>query len=363
MSAILDDKNLEYLGAGMFGVAYKVSLNDKTYVLKKEKILSNDDYKRDLEFYDAIKTLPKSERKHFAGLIQYTINQDCKIDHVRPASIPRKPKNCKDQEAFCEFIDKMRARDKSKTCIEYLIEYKGKSLNNLSRVQLKSSIKQIVAQLCKIGSILTKMGYSHTDMHEGNICLISSSKKEEMIKDKIGDKVLISLIDYGLVINRNNFDNAFHLRKRNLYDVKNALNSIFLCGSLYIKFHLENKKKLPWEKSHGRDDILFQHVIKNFPELWEEIQVLSLRIWKKESVERYFQEYSERKKLSNMPQYILYWEINNFIYTVINLKLRQDAAKIYGWETYIRPLFDDLSIYINLYRAKSFGTISECYKI
>jgi len=195
------------LGAGMFGTTYLAKYNNDNYALKIQHILPNDKNKsykkglwRELDLYDYINTLQQKQQKFFTKLYGYEIIDDCKHKQIRPHKIDLNDKKNK----FAIHLSKL---DKSNWCVKLLTEYKGnKTLqqylyNNTLTVPQTYSI---ILQICNIMLILYKGGYSHNDLHTGNIMLnFTEEKTFTFLNKRIPFNGLhITAIDYGEVLHK-----------------------------------------------------------------------------------------------------------------------------------------------------------------
>ena len=145
-----DIQIINTLGAGLFGTTYLVKYNNDNYALKIQHILPNDkneSYKkglwRELDLYNYINTLQPFQQKFFTKLYGYEIINDCNHKQKRPSKI--------------NLDVKLLNLDKSKWCVKFLTEYKGKktlrqylSNNTLTINQTYS----IILQICNIMLIL-----------------------------------------------------------------------------------------------------------------------------------------------------------------------------------------------------------------
>lgn len=168
------------LGTGMFGTTYLCKYNDNNYAIKIQHILPSDKNKsykkslwRELDLYDYINNLQPQQQKFFTKLYGYEIIDDCDHKQIRPYKIDLNNK----KDKFAMLLSKL---DKSNWCVKLLTEYKGnKTLqqylyNNTLTV---SQTYSIILQICNIMLILYEGGYSHNDLHTGNIMISFTEKK------------------------------------------------------------------------------------------------------------------------------------------------------------------------------------------
>ena len=104
------------IGNGFWGITYKVEYNNQLYALKKQKVLNrNIKSLEELKFYKWINKLKKSDRVFFMPLYKYNIIDDCKLDINRITTNKETHK-----------------MDKSKYCIEFLLDLKDGNITELN---------------------------------------------------------------------------------------------------------------------------------------------------------------------------------------------------------------------------------------
>ena len=266
----------EKLGVGMFGTTYLAKLKSKTYALKIQHILEKEkikDFKnslwRELDLYEYIGTLNASSQVFFTKLYGYKIYGNCTHVQSRPWVVNTKDKKDK-------FAQKIKKLDKSEWCVKYLLEYKGtitleKFLQN--KIPSEKLIYSILLQICNIVLILHQGGYSHGDLHQGNIMITPTNKKYfTVLKNKIPYcGFQLSAIDYGEVSHKK-FGKYKESNKDFMSDpIRFAFEEMFntTCSvtSNFFKYIADCKKankKLPWEKnpncfSDGTKKIIQSH--------------------------------------------------------------------------------------------------------
>jgi serine/threonine protein kinase len=271
---------IKELGYGLYGTTYLAKYNNKLYALKIQHILekdSNKDYNneiwREMSLYNYIKKINKEEQLFFTKLYNYSI---CKCDHKQKRDgLTKSHPNYK----------KIMELDKSPWCIKYLTEYKGKSTLYLFLQKKKISSKlaySFALQIAKIMLILYKGGYSHNDMHFGNIMVTKTSKKYFILNDK---KIpycgyQLSSIDYGEVLHKkfgvkyNNYNKLFLEDRRRwlYYEYNGSVFGLFNNEGLLVKDCKDQKKKIPWEGKINTEDMLFKKIIISYTELFNEIK-------------------------------------------------------------------------------------------
>jgi len=283
---------IKELGYGMYGTTYLVKYYNKLYALKIQHILEKDinkDYNneiwRELALYNYINKLDKSNQPFFTKLYDYSI---CKCDHKQNRDgLSNSNPNYK----------KIIKLDKSPWCIKYLTEYKGEYTLSLFLQKKKINSKLVYSfalQIAKIMLTLYNGGYSHNDMHFGNIMVTKTSKKYFTLNNK---KIpycgyMLSSIDYGEVLHKkfgikyNNYTKLFlEDRKRWLYyEYTGCVFRLFTNEGLLRRDCHKQNKKLPWECKGkiNRMDMLFLKIIINYRELFNEIKDKYLSLLPKE---------------------------------------------------------------------------------
>lgn len=158
-----------------------------------------------------------------------------------------------------------------------MLEYKGiLTLDIFLRKNIKLKTEQvysIILQIIKIHIILYKGGYSHGDLHTGNIMINKTDKKYFLLNNKkipyFGYQ--ISAIDYGLAMNKryklkhdNYYDSFFKNPEKWLFNelqnnilnfISNFPQKMYCCDKI--------KKKLPWEKNPNVTSIYILKILNN----------------------------------------------------------------------------------------------------
>ena len=127
------------IGSGMYGTAYLIKINGKSHVLKIQKILPSQRKRsfkhgiwREIDLYEYINKLPDHEAVHFSRLLDYRVYDNCKHIQKRPF---------KPDGKFAKHLAKF---DKSKWCVDYVIEYKGKKYYQRYNAANIAHVKTIV---------------------------------------------------------------------------------------------------------------------------------------------------------------------------------------------------------------------------
>ena len=169
------------LGVGVLGTTYLATYKGKEYALKVERIALINKVNIEVNFYKLIDKLKPIEQIFFTKLYGYRIVQNCKHNQVAHT----------------------KALAKSKTCVNYLLEYKGNTTYaDFMGGKVPPSLSYSIAlQLIYAVTILYNNGYFHGDLHMGNIMINKTTKK---VFNLLGRNIpyngyQVSLIDYGTV--------------------------------------------------------------------------------------------------------------------------------------------------------------------
>jgi len=266
---------IKQLGAGMVGVTWLVSDNGTKYALKLQKLINKEknygnEIWRELDFYKAIKKFTSSEREFFTQLYDYEISNNCQFKHKRPF------KSIGDQLKYEKKLDK------SKYCIKFLTKYiDGDTLesyilnNKISTAKKKSLLTQIV----NIIMILYKYGYSHNDLHPGNIMVVKTTDKYfSFMKKKVPTYgIRLIAIDYGEVVHGKFVKYAIKdkpylkfFKNKDRWLFYELYYSILGSGLLMPTINLiddcrKKKEKLPWEKGkYASRNYALENIEKNY---------------------------------------------------------------------------------------------------
>lgn len=360
MNDITKLKLIKELGAGVFGTAYLVNKDNQKYALKIQHILPkyrNKSYNyelwRELDFFEFIDTLNNNDSKFFMKLYIYNIHNKCSHKQIRNFNLDNK-------DTWHRFLEKL---DKSEWCISYLLEYKGK--NTLYDYISKHSITHnetcsFILQLVKISYILYKGGYSHNDIHSGNIMVNKTNDKYFLLnKKKIPYYgIQLSLIDYGRVLH-----NKFNILKKDDEIIYSLLESfkedskqyifndiiriiydiIFNMEKYYYNCEKQNKTK-PWKQINDPLNNLIKKIILNHTEFWKNAKLKYLQIYPETIKLLNIIETSDKDIYDTIDEYN---EIENYsknIWNVLNRISREFIIyspklykKYYGWCSYHKP--------------------------
>ena len=352
-----DIKIIRKLGTGMFGSVYEVVYNNKKYALKIQHILPKDKIKnfnndiwREFDVYNYINTLDEDDQLFFTKLYSYKIYNKCKHIQKRPYKINLD--NNKD-----EFSRKLKKLDKSNWCVKYLLDYKGSATLETFLQKNKLTLGQVYSlclQICKIIYVLYKGGYSHNDLHPGNIIVSKTNKKSFYFMDKkisYEGYQLIS-IDYGEVLNKKFGIKYDGYKKKFLLDRKNWMfNETFYCTFFVIDGLSKNiadckklKKKLPWERKGNTYDVATIKMLTEHKNFYKTVK------------NKYIQQFPKGEKLMNFVANNIsqiksinetvfkkknekfFWDIINRIVYEFQLLFPKKYAEYWLWPTYHKML-------------------------
>lgn len=313
-----DYKIIKKLSSGMFGTTFLVEKDNKQFVIKRQKILSNQkNYKhgiwREIDLYEYINTLNNNNKKYFNMMYDYKIYGNCKHIQKRPFKIPKEHPSKK-------LLDKL---DKSQYCCDILIDYiNGITLydylvkNKVSKKQLYSFMVQII----KIVEILYKGGYSHNDMHPGNLMVVKTNDKSFKYKNKeikfYGNQIVC--IDYGEVLHTkyklNDDDYSKFKKDRKQFkftELFYSLLSLFNNMQKLMNDCEKRNKKMPWEyKKDGISERMYKIYVKH-NDFWNKIIEKYSKFFKKHTIS--ILETNYNKKNINIP----FDKLNNDTYRLI----------------------------------------------
>jgi serine/threonine protein kinase len=326
---IFDDLQIiKELGSGGCGSSYLVKKSNKEYVLKIQKILYSDkkfkdnirDYKemfwREVDLYEFItKIKDNNDKSFFSELYNYEIVNNCDYDYKPPFSTNSK------------FFQKLQ---KSKWCIKYLLEYKeGITLHDflLKNTLTEKQIYSILLQLCKIILILYNAGYSHCDLHLGNIIINKTTKNYFDFMDKkiAFNGYQISVIDYGLVIHEKYGKYYYKALKGNgdtqiIYmfnEMFNVTYRIIDNNIKYVNDCTKAKKKLPWERKDYKVSSLIRNIMLKESDFYNTAKDKYLKMYPHaKKVLNYFEDNIETKEIYDLFNKKYYNDLSNIIHRI-----------------------------------------------
>jgi hypothetical protein len=319
-------KIVKTLGMGLFGTTYKVynAKTDSYYALKKQKILKSfitggTKYYmwRELKFYQWINKLNKNDQNFFMKMFDYKFYSNCSYTNKNQPT------------ARTKIIKKLI---KSKHCLDLLLDLKDGTVNNLLK-QVKLTDKQIfsmIIQVTYICYLLNKSGYSHNDLHSGNIAFIKIPKNQFITIELNGNKYnfksygyQFSIIDYGLILHK-----KFILTRK---EKKTYVNSILYNKDLKTFFFccLVRTLKLMSKKFSKQRKHLMEQLNILRPELYKRIKILITSIYP--SMIKYYNEY-EKEGISNklllieVIQYLVIYD-KKFLSELFNEKIKPNRIE------------------------------------
>ena len=220
-------KIIKELGKGLYGTTYKIVKNNKYFALKRQKILKSFIKKgtkyplwREINFYSWISK--QKNKSFFMQLYDYKFYSNCYLTDITKE-------------------DKL---SKSKHCLDLLLDLKDGSLRLIIDKLTNKQKISLVIQVLYIINKIREAGYTHNDLHMGNIAYVKVDKSD-IIKDlKIKSYgYQFSIIDYGMILN-----NKFELNSKDKKKHKNNLkydgdlSKFFIYTLLNIKFAIKKSK-------------------------------------------------------------------------------------------------------------------------
>lgn len=189
---------IEEIGKGLYGTTYEVEYNNKRFALKKQKILEKDKKKnlsssiwRELEFYKWVEKLDKRDKIFFMRLYDNFLEDNCKLNQV----------------INIKANSELRELDKSKYCINLILDLKDGTLNKIKLYEEQKM--SLMIQILYIIYLLRKDNWMHRDIHPGNIAYTKVDRNTQLdikinnSKYKINTYgYIFSLIDYGSCLNK-----------------------------------------------------------------------------------------------------------------------------------------------------------------
>jgi serine/threonine protein kinase len=333
------------LGAGMFGTTYLAEYKGNKYALKIQHILEKSitkDFKseiwREMDLYSYINKLSKDEQVFFTKLHGYHIYDNCDHKQERPFKVQGK-----------EFKEEVKQLDKSKYCVKYLLDYGGKTTLHTFLAKNKLTHKlvcSILLQICKIIYTLYLGGYSHGDLHPGNIMINSTDKKTfELLGNKISyEGYQLSAIDYGEVLHKKYKIKYDGPRKLFLSNIQSFIFDDMFYGTIEIISRnskriidcKEDNKLLPWERAGGNTyELATRQFILNHPEFYHISKHKYLKIYNGadilfEKIEKYTNKKIHDIVKDNLHEYE-FWSILNRILYEFQLFYPEKFTKYWKW--------------------------------
>jgi serine/threonine protein kinase len=225
------------LGAGMIGTTYLAKYKGKNYALKIQHILPDErkksfksDLWREYDFYGYINTLSSAEQKFFTKLYHMQIYDHC--THIQKSPYPM-PK-------YGAFAVRMRKLDESPWCVKYLMDYHGtETLERFIQTKTISNVNIIsfALQIINIVLILYRGGYSHNDLHPGNIMVKPTATKTFKLSTNTEHKITrheaVTHSNNGLQLVAIDYGNVLHA-KYHMADTNELLNLFMKDRQTYL---------------------------------------------------------------------------------------------------------------------------------
>jgi hypothetical protein len=318
--SIDDYKIIKILGSGVFGTTYLVKKGKMKYALKIEKILPNevkDDLSspvwRDIDF---AKTLGNKYPDFFMKIYDYDIIDECKHEQKYPEYI---------QYFSKELQESLDERKNSSFCSRKIYSLIDTTFQNLvSKLKDQNQIYSIVTQICYAIYLMHKEGYTHNDLHSGNIGIIYTDKKFIKIFDEniptFGYQV--TFIDYGYALhNKFKLDTKprpeMRLSEKETHEnaFKNELKKTLLQLLVNVKklLSIHDKMSINWNKIkdefyESNKGKVLQSYTKDKTELLNLYMMINPIMWEKLILEDKFKEYIPIDKLLQTEDYIFILE-------------------------------------------------------
>jgi hypothetical protein len=254
---------IKTLGSGAFGTVYLVKIKNNEYyqnnvfALKREKILAKylkkskyiNPITSENKFYKWITTL-KNDSVYFMKRFQVKIYDECNFVNSTTPSY--------------EWADKYK---ESNICMDSLLDLKGKSINELSKIKTNLKIKySLITQFLYLNYLMRMKGWIHNDCHNQNIMFERTDKQYKTIKVQHRtirfktNQYQFSLIDYGMVLNKKHNLNS---QDKKMFKINYEINNdlwIFLNQVLLDNWNI-------WKQiSHKIDNIDQLNLIKTVKE-------------------------------------------------------------------------------------------------
>lgn len=337
------------LGSGMLGTTYLAKYRNKTYALKIQHILEKDVPKnfkselwRELDVYKYISKLSRTDKLFFTSLHGYDIYNQC--EHIQ-----KRPFDIDNADAKNEFIKRLKKLDESDWCVKYLMDYKGHMTLQNYLIKYKPSPKviySVLSQICKIIYTLYLGGYSHNDLHPGNIMVNKTDRRYfDFMDNKIPYHGLqISAIDFGEVLHKKfgikyTRESAEFLVDREMYmfhEMFYACINVINNTARLMNDCVKQNKKMAWENidkwSKGRLKIIKNHrefvnvskykYIDIFPKSKRFFDYMDKRI----DSAKYIEDIPKKHKDSSQ-----FWHVINRVLMEFSVFFPEKYSKYVGW--------------------------------
>ena len=331
----MDYKIIRKLGAGMFGTTYLCEYRNKLYALKIEHILETDKKKnfnsqmwREINLYEFIDTLSKSDQVFFTKLYRYEIYDNCEHEQKRPM----------------EASKEMKKLDKSNWGIKCLLEYKGNT--TLSKYLIKKEeikiekVNSICLQLINIILILHRGGYSHNDLHPKNVMITKTDKKYFDLNGKVPyNGIQLSAIDYGEVLSKKFKINYKGWQKDYLRDPEKWLfDEIYYCllhALSGFENLIENCNPPPWETNPNCYSDGVKLIMRNHGAFFIESSDKYLKLLPKckKYIDRIYNKRNTNKTIMQMIRNRSGWNVIHRVVDEFSIIYPKLYKKYFSWKT------------------------------
>ena len=264
------------LGKGFYGTTYEIEYLNKRFALKKQKILESDVKRslkskiwRELDFYQWINKLSKTDQIFFMKLYEFKIEEKCEF----------KQEYTEIKKIEINKNVELKELDKSKYCLNLIVDLKDGVLDNLvlNQEEKQSLLIQIIYSIY----LMRKNNWIHHDIHPGNICYKKVDESTKLILNIDGKKYKIpsngyifSLIDYGFCSNKKLFKTP---RDKKAYQQNYQLNFDLWCFlEEYCFNYYNNNVSLKQNKINNKNfhEKITKYVYKNNIILYEKIKFI-----------------------------------------------------------------------------------------
>jgi hypothetical protein len=316
-----DYKIVKILGKGYNGISYLIERDNNQFVLKRQKLLSNEvkpnfkySFWREVDFNVFVNNLSKNKQPYFMKLYEHSVN-NCDYQH-KPKYIPPDQKK------------ELDIRNKSKHCLDMVIEYKGNELYGL----LDKKGMSIQERYCMLIQILyafetiREHGYLHQDIHHGNITYKKTTHPIKIYGKMLPCEYQYSLIDYGEVkhskyctTQKERLNHAKHLK--NNEDIDQLFPQIICQYYMLYGHYNKTNRKYP--------DINVKNTLSLFCKeinIWNKIKKI---LCTTNESQKWFDTFEHKNKM------IEDWDLINKIYYLFSAYNRHKFLKYIGWKIHI----------------------------
>lgn len=260
---------IKKLGAGMFGDTFLVKHKDKQYAMKVENMPEEEIKNKDLAspIWREIEFATKMHKEcpnHIMKLYEYDIIENCKHQHTKRY----KSDSLYEKDEYYE--NKMN----SPFCLRMIYSLVDTSLEDYIKILIKKPQEvwySIFIQFFYVIYCLHKHGYTHNDIHGGNIGFVFTKNKTiTVFKDKViptfGLKLV--LLDYGRVLHEKyDMSGKYYLKNEKQdyeYNMKYECHRMIGAYFYYNEDFNKINNKLKKIKPLNREYINFQLISNSF---------------------------------------------------------------------------------------------------